>query len=81
MKANGICLPDFIGLGETDCTLGGHKQNLAPIKAQRKGTMTPQDTEPDLLVLEGLLWRSGLAVVQSRDGDNGSNSLGRCPFM
>jgi len=77
----GFAYQTSIGLGKTDCTLGGHKQNLAPIKTQRKGTMTPQETEPDLLMLEGLLRRHGLAVAQSRDRDNGSNSLGRCSLV
>ena len=36
------------GLGETDPTLGGHKQNLACTKIQRKGAVTPQETEPKL---------------------------------
>ena len=29
--------------------LGGHKQNLACTKIQRKGAVTPQETEPKLL--------------------------------
>ena len=27
--------------------LGGHKQNLVHTRAQEKGAVTPQDTEPD----------------------------------
>ena len=36
----------------------GYKKNLVCTKTQRKGAMTPQETESKhLLVLEGLLWR------------------------
>ena len=31
-------------------TLGGHKQYFVHTKTQEKGTVTPQDTEPDLPV-------------------------------
>ena len=30
-----------------DLALGGHKQNLTRAKAQRKGAVTPRETEPD----------------------------------
>ena len=33
--------------GNRDSSLGGHKQNLACTKTQRKGAVTPQETEPD----------------------------------
>ena len=36
------------GLGKQ--TLGGHKQNLACIRTQEKGAVTPQETDPDLPV-------------------------------
>ena len=36
------------GLRETDCSLGGHKQNFAYTKTQRRAVLTPQDTEPKL---------------------------------
>ena len=39
--------------GETNSTLGGHKQNLACTKTQRKEAETPQETEPDLLASAG----------------------------
>ena len=29
-------------------TLGGHKQNLVPIRTQEKGVVAPQETNPDL---------------------------------
>ena len=35
------------GLGETDSSLGGHKQNLVHTKTQRKAE-NPQETEPNL---------------------------------
>ena len=35
-------------LGETDSSLGGHKQNLAYTRTQGKGAVIPQETEPDL---------------------------------
>ena len=37
------------GLGETE-TLGRHKQNLVFTRTQGKGTVIPQETEPDLPV-------------------------------
>ena len=36
------------GLGETDSSLGGHKQNFVHIKTQRRGAVTPEETEPKL---------------------------------
>ena len=38
----------YTGVGETDSSLGGHKQNLVRTKIQRKGAVTPQETEPKL---------------------------------
>ena len=34
--------------GNRDSRLGGHKQNLVHTKTQRKGAVTPQETEPKL---------------------------------
>jgi len=31
-------------------TLGGHNKNLVCTRKQEKGTVTPQETEPDLLL-------------------------------
>ena len=31
-------------------TLGGHKQKLVPTRTQEKGSVTPKETDPDLLV-------------------------------
>ena len=56
------------GLGKQ--TLGGHKQNLVHTRTQKKGAVTPHETEPDLLVSvqeslaemwvnSGLLWDQG----------------------
>ena len=36
------------GPREADSSLGGHKRNLARTKTQRKGAVTPQETEPKL---------------------------------
>ena len=33
-------------------TLGGHKQNLVPTRTQEKGAVTPQETDPDMLVTQ-----------------------------
>ena len=38
----------YTGLGKQ--ILGGHKQNLMCTRAQEKGAVTPQETEPDLPV-------------------------------
>ena len=38
----------YTGLGKQ--TLGGHKQNLVCTRTQEKGVVTPQGTEPELLV-------------------------------
>jgi len=32
--------------GNRDSCLGGHKQNFAHTKTQRRGTVTPQEAEP-----------------------------------
>ena len=36
--------------GQGKETLGEHKQNLVCTRTQRKGAVTPQETEPDLAV-------------------------------
>ena len=38
----------YTGLGKQ--TLGGHKQNFVHTRTQEKGAVTPQETDPDLLV-------------------------------
>ena len=38
----------YTGLGKQ--TLGGHKQNLVHARTQEKGTVAPQEAEPDLPV-------------------------------
>ena len=38
----------YTGLGKQ--TLGGHKQNLVHTRTQEKGAVTPQETDPDLLM-------------------------------
>ena len=58
-----------IGLGETDSSLGGYKQNLAHTKTQRNGAVTPKETEPKLPAsVEGFLWRRGWAGAHRRVG-------------
>ena len=62
-------------------TLGGHKQNLVCTRTQKKGAVTPQETEPDLpvSVQESLVeaWvDSGL--LQGRGTEY--NSAGISPF-
>ena len=48
-------------------TLGGHKQNFACTRNQGKRPVTPQETEPDLPVSEGLLQKRMLAVAHHGD--------------
>ena len=67
-----------MGLGETDSTVGRHKQNLACTKTQGKGAVTPQETEPNLPASVGgfpmEVWiSSGLL----RDGGTSRSSPGR----
>ena len=38
----------YTGLGKQ--TLGGHKQNLVHARTQEKGTVAPQETDPELPV-------------------------------
>ena len=65
------------GLWETDFILGGHKQNLSHTKTQRKGTVTPQETEPKLPVsVGGPPWRRGSAHHRDRGTALGINPLG-----
>ena len=54
--------------GNRDSSFGGHKQNRAYTKTQRKGAVTLRRLNQSyLLVLEGLLWRCGLAGAHCRD--------------
>ena len=59
LNASWIWLQDFHRTGEKDSTLGGHKQNLAFIKTQGTGTMTPRRlNQTHVQVLEGLLGKA-----------------------
>ena len=62
-------------------TLGGHKQSLVHISSQEKGTVSSQETEPDLpvSVQESLaeVWVSG-GLLQGRDTECSSACMG--PF-
>ena len=69
------------GLGKTDSSLEGHKQNLVCTRTQGKGRVTPQETEPDLLVWEGLLQRCVFTVAHRRGGGTVSSSPGSCPLV
>ena len=70
----------YTGVGETDSSLGGHKQNLVRTKIQRKGAVTLQETKPKLQdSVGGLLWRPGSAEAHHRPGGTGSSGLGRSP--
>ena len=63
-------------MGETDSSLGGHKQNLAYTRTQGKGTVIPQETEPDLSAsVGGSSMKAG--VSSCGVGTPDSNSLGR----
>ena len=59
------------GLGETDSSPGGHKQNLAHTKTQRKA-VTPQETEANLPASAG---RSPVEVWVGRGSPQGQRSL------
>ena len=48
LEASGIWLKNLNRTGKQ--TLRGHKQNLVHIRSQEKGTVSPQETEPDLPV-------------------------------
>ena len=81
-KASGIWLQDFHRTGgNRDSTLGGHKQNLACTKTQRKRAVTPQETEPKLpAMLEGILWRCGSAGAHHRDRGDWQQLSGNVSF-
>ena len=58
-----------------------HKQNLACTETQRKGAVTLRRLNQNYaLVLEGLLWRGGLAGVHHRDWGSEKVSLGNPPL-
>ena len=70
-----------------DFTLGGHKQNLVCTRTERKGAVTPQETEPDLpasvggspveaWVGSGSLWGQGHWQQQSWKMPLGVSPLG-----
>ena len=44
----GVDYRTYTGLGKQ--TFGGHKQNLMGTRIQKKGGVTPQETDPDLPV-------------------------------
>ena len=58
------------GPGEVCASPRGHKQNLACTKTQRKGVVTPQETEPKLLVRVG----GSPVKVWAHHGDEGTGN-------
>ena len=81
LKASGIWLQDFNRTGgNRDSTLGGHTQSSMHIGNQGK-EQWPQGrlNQTNLLVLEGLLQRRGVAVAHRGDKNTGSRSSGREP--
>ena len=82
-KASRIWLQDFHRTGGTrDSRLGGHKQNTAHTKTQRKGAVTAQEAEPKLPARVGRLPVGAWAGSgHHRDGGTGSSSLRRAPLQ
>ena len=77
--------------GNTDSTLGGHKQNLVQARTQGKGAVTSQENIPDLLVSDvgspvevwvgsDMPWRQGNWHHQCWKGPLGINILGGCHY-
>ena len=79
LKASGIWLQDFDRTGwNRDSTLGGHTQSSVHIGTQGKEQWPHRRlNQTYLLVLEGLLWRWGVAVSHHEDKDTGSRSSGK----
>ena len=80
LKASRIWLQEnTTGLGETDSSLEGYKQNLAWTKTQRKEAGTPHKTEPTLPISAGV---SPLEIWVSRGSPQGRGkvSLGINPL-
>ena len=70
LKASGIWLQDFHKTWRNrDSSLTGHRQNLVHTKAQRKGAVTPQETEPKLLVY--YCWRVSVEAWVGRGSPQG----------
>ena len=82
LRASGIWLQDFHRTGgNRDSSLGEHKQNCVHTETKRKGAVTPQEAEPKLLVLEGLLWRCESAGAHYRERWTGGSCLRRSPLV
>ena len=83
LKASEIWLQDFDRTGgNRDSTLGGHTQVVCtsgPRVKEQWPHRRPNQTY--LLVLEGLLQRSGVAVVHHGDKDTGSRSSGKYSWV
>ena len=62
--------------GNTNSSLGGHKQNSPYTKIQGRGAVTLQETEAKLPAsVEGLLWWHGSAEAHHRDRGTGRSPL------
>ena len=69
----------YRGLGKQ--TLGGYKQNLVHSRTQEKGTVTPQETDPDLpMSVQEWRWRLRSAVACCRVGGTECGSACMGPF-
>ena len=69
----------YICLGKQ--TLGVHKQKLLCTRTQEKEAVTPEETDPDLLVVSSnLQWRHGLVEACCRVKGTEQNSVCMGPF-
>ena len=80
LQASRIWSQDFHRTVETETPLLEDTNKILHAPGpMEKGAVTPQETEQTyLLVLEGLLWRCGLAVAHHRDWGTGSSSPWKC---
>ena len=65
-------------LGETETPILEGTNKILCVPRPRAKEQSPQKTT--CLVLEGLLWRLGLAMAHCSDGGTGSSSPRRCPL-
>ena len=68
------------GLGETDSSLRGHKQNSVHAKTQRRGAVTPQQTEPKIPASVGGPPLEALVGKDSPQGWDWKQLPGKVPF-
>jgi len=70
----------FTGLEETETLEGTNKTVHAPRSRGKEQWPHRRLNQNYLLILEGLLWKHGLARDWCRDGGTGSSSLGSSPL-